>query len=251
MSSVESLRHGVFLAWRGIRKIRSDPTQLLDVVLQPVTTLIVFVYAFGGSLADDTGLYLRSLVPGLTVQTVLVASLAAGVTLNADVHSGVVDRFRSMPIGRSAPLIGTVLAAAVRYLLALVVLLSAATIMGYRVHTNIVSVSIGVVVMVLTGLSLCWVSVFLGLVLRNPASLQGVFIAFVLPLTFGSNVFVSIATMPGWLQAWSRISPVSLLADGMRGLMNGPPRWAPLLEGLGWLVGIVAVFFPLAVLAYR
>lgn len=246
-----ALRHSALLAWRGSQKIGRDPAQVLDAVLQPLTTLVVFALAFGGAVAGDTGAYLQLLVPGLLVQTVLVASLAAGVALNVDAGTGVIDRFRSMPISRSAPLVGSVLAAAVRYVVGGVVLLTAATAMGFRVHTGFGSVLAGLVLMVLTGLCLCWIPVLIGVVVRGPVAVQGIFLALVVPLTFGSNVFVPTDSMPSWLAAWSSISPVSLLADAMRGLLTGGPVAGPLLGGLAWLAGVVVVFFPLATRAYR
>jgi oleandomycin transport system permease protein len=244
-------RHALLLAGRGSAKIGRDPAQLLDAVLQPVTTLVVFGFAFGGSVAGSTGAYLRDLVPGLLVQTALVASLSAGVTLNVDAGSGVIDRFRSLPIARSAPLVGAVLAAGVRYVVAGTALLVAAAVVGFRVQTGVLPLLAGLVLMVLTGLCLCWIPVLVGVLVRGPVAVQGIFLALVVPLTFGSNVFVPTASMPGWLADWSAVSPVSLLADAMRGLLVGGPVAGPLAGGLLWLAGTVAVFFPLAVRAYR
>jgi oleandomycin transport system permease protein len=123
--------------------------------------------------------------------------------------------------------------------------------MGFRVHTDPFSLVAAVVVMVVAGLCFCWIAVFVGMLMRSPNAVQGVMIAFTMPLTFGSNVFVPTSTMPGWLAAWSKVSPVSQLSDAMRGLLTGGPVVGPLLGGLAWLVGIVVVFFPLAMRWYR
>jgi oleandomycin transport system permease protein len=209
------------------------------------------VYLFGGAIAGSTSHYLQSLAPGLLVQNTITASLAAGVALNTDVSKGVFDRFRAMPIARSAPLVGAVLADIGWYVVASGVLLVMATIMGFRVHTNPVAVLVAVAVMVLAGLCFCWMAVFVGMLVPSPAAVQGIMVALLLPLTFGSNVFVPSATMPGWLHAWSDISPVSQLANAMRGLLDGGAVAGPLLASFAWLAGVVLVFFPLAMHAYR
>lgn len=251
ISPAKALQHGLSLAWRGILKIRKNPEQLIDVTIQPILFLVMFVYLFGGAISGSTGAYLQNLTPGLMVQNTIMASLSAGVALNTDVSKGVFDRFRSMPIARSAPLVGAVLADIVRYLVAIVVLLAMATIMGFRIHTDPLSALGAAALMVVAGLCFCWIAVFVGMLVESPGSVQGIMIAFIFPLTFGSNVFVPAGTMPGWLHAWSDISPVSLLADTMRGLLIGGDVGGPLLGSLAWMAGMVVVFFPLAMRAYR
>lgn len=251
ISPAKAVQHGFSLAWRGVLKIRKNPEQLIDVTLQPILFLVMFVYLFGGAIAGGTGAYLQTLTPGLMVQNTIMASLSAGVSLNTDVKKGVFDRFRSLPIARSAPLVGAVLADLVRYVVALGVLLIMATIMGFRIHTNPLSAVAAAAVMVLAGLCFCWMAVFVGMLVSSPGAVQGIMIALVMPITFGSNVFVPTATMPGWLRAWAEISPISLLADAMRGLLTGGPVAGPLLGGFAWMAGVVVVFFPLAMRAYR
>lgn len=251
ISPAKAAHHGLCLAWRGVLKIRNNPQRLIGVVIQPILFLIMFVYLFGGAIAGSTDTYLQMLVPGLMVMVTLMTSFSAGIELNIDVSKGVFDRFRSMPTARSAPLVGAVLADVVRYVVALGVLLIAAVVMGYRIHTDLLAAFGGAALMISAGLCFCWIAVFVGMLVENPSSVQGIMIAFVMPLTFGSNVFVPTSTMPGWLQAWSHISPVSFLADTMRGLLNGGSVGGPLLGGLAWMVGIVGLFFPLAMRAYR
>ncbi|NIH78164.1 ABC transporter permease [Amycolatopsis viridis] len=246
-----ALQDGFTLAWRGVLKIRKNPEQLLDVTLQPILFLLMFGYLFGGAIAGSTSAYLQALVPGLMVQNTVFASMATGTSLNTDVAKGVFDRFRSMPIARSAPLVGAVLSDVVRYAVALAVLLVTGTIMGYRLHAGPGALLVAVALMLLAGLCFCWIAVFAGMLLRSPGAVQGVMVAVMMPITFGSNVFVPSGTMPGWLRAWSEVSPVSLLTETMRGLLGGGPVAGPLLGALAWLAGIVAVFFPLAMRAYR
>jgi oleandomycin transport system permease protein len=245
------LRQAVELAWRGILKIRKNPEQLADVTLMPIIFLVVFVYLFGGALSGSTGAYLQMVVPGVMVMNILQASLSVGTGLNTDINKGVFDRFRSMPVARSAPLVGAVLADVVRYLVCLVVLLVVATVMGYRLGTNPADLLVAVLLGLAFGLCFCWASVFVGMLMPSPGAAQGLMFVFIMPLTFGSNVFVSPATMPGWLRAWADISPVSLMANALRGLMNGGAVASPLLGALAWMVGVVVVFFPLATWAYR
>ena len=245
------VRHGLTLAWRGMLKIRKNPEQLMDVTIGPIIFLLIFTYLFGGALAGSTDSYLQMLVPGILVMNILQASMTAGVQLNTDVSKGVFDRFRSMPIARSAPLVGAVLADVIRYVVCVLVVLVIATIMGYRVQTGPVELLIAVGLTIVFGLCFCWAAVFVGMVLKTPQAVQGIMIVMILPLTFGSNVFVGTSTMPGWLKAWADISPVSLMADALRGLLNGGAIAGPLTGSLVWMVAVVAVFFPLAMWAYR
>ncbi|MEC3977930.1 ABC transporter permease [Amycolatopsis sp. H20-H5] len=251
ISPAKGLQHGLSLAWRGVLKIRKNPEQLVDVTLAPIIFLLMFTYLFGGALAGDTGTYLQGLVPGVLVMNILQASMTVGVSMNTDVSKGVFDRFRSMPIARSAPLVGAVLADIVRYLVCIVVLLVVATIMGDRLQTGPAELLLAVLLAVAFGLCFCWGSVWVGMLVKSPGAVQGLMFVFIMPLTFGSNVFVNTATMPGWLRAWADISPVSLMANVLRGLMNGGAIAGPLGGSLLWMAGAVAVFFPLAMISYR
>src|SRR2546421_4912086 len=147
----DALRHSLALAGRAVVKIRKNPETLLDVTLQPIIFLVMFVYLFGGAVAGGTSNYIQTLLPGLMVQNTAFASLGIGIALNTDITKGVFDRFRSLPIARSAPLIGAVLGDVVRYVVALTVLLVTAVIMGFRMHTDPGSFLIAVALMDLFG----------------------------------------------------------------------------------------------------
>ncbi|MGI5284624.1 ABC transporter permease [Nonomuraea polychroma] len=248
----QALQHSLVLAGRGVTKLRKSPVQLVDVILTPVVFLLMFVYLFGGAIAGgDLDAYLQAIVPGIMVMTVFQASVGIGVSLNADAGTGVFDRFRSMPVTRSAPLIGAVLADLVRYLVSLAVLLGLALIMGYRIHTGPLATLAGIGLLLAFGLSFAWLSVYVGMLVKTPGSVTGLMTILILPLTFASNVFVPSQTMPGWLQVWSDVNPVSLMSDAIRGLLNGGPVAGSLLGALAWMAGAIAVFFPLAMRAYR
>lgn len=248
---LRTAQHSCALAWRSVLKLRRSPEALIDVTIQPVLFLVMFVYLFGGAISDDTSDYLQRTLPGVLAMNMVFASLGTGAQLNADVYKGVFDRFRSLPIARSAPLIGAVLGDIVRYLVSIAVLFIVATAMGFRVQTGPWSTLAAVGVVLLFALTMCWITVFIGMLVRSQQALPGVAMAFMFPLTMGSNVFVPATTMPGWLRAWVEVNPVTQLADTARGLMLGGPVAAPLGTTVLWMIGIVAVFFPLAMWAYR
>lgn len=252
ITPAKAARHSLALAGRGITKFVKSPARLVDVVLTPIVFLLMFVYLFGGAIAGgDTHAYLQMITPGIMVMTVFQASIGIGVSLNADSGTGIFDRFRSMPIARSAPLIGAVLADVVRYVVCLVTLVALALVMGYRVDTGPAAAPAALVVLIGFAVSFSWMSVYVGMLVKTPGSVQGLMTVLVLPLTFASNVFVPDSTMPGWLQVWSDVNPVSLMSDTMRGLLNGGEVAGPLLGSLAWMVGVIAVFAPLAMRAYR
>lgn len=248
---LRTLRHGLTLAGRSVLKIRKSPEGLLDVTLQPILFLAMFVYLLGGAIAGDTGAYLQQTLPGVMAMNMVFGSLGTGMQLNNDITKGVFDRFRSLPVARSAPLIGAVLGDVVRYAVSIAVLLIVATLMGFRIETDVFSAAAAIVLVIAFALCVCWISVMLGMLVRSQQALPGVAMSFMFPLTMGSNVFAPTETMPGWLQAWVSVNPVSKLADTARGLMIGGPVAGPLSATLVWMVALVAVFFPLALWAYR
>ncbi|MGI8882154.1 MAG: ABC transporter permease [Jatrophihabitans sp.] len=245
------VRHGVALARRGLIKTLRTPEALLDVTAQPILFLLLFVYLFGGALSGSPRAYLQYLVPGLLVQSILFGSIAIGVNLNVDIKKGVFDRFRSLPIARSAPLVGAVLADVVRYVIATFVTVGFGYVLGFRVHTNPLAAFAGCVLAIGFALCLCWVSVAIGLYARDAGAVQGILVVAMFPLTFGSNVFVQASTLPGWLQVFVNVNPVSKLTSAVRGLMVSGPVRGPALWSLLWMAILLAVFFPLAMRAYR
>ena len=245
------LRHSLVLAGRAVRKIRRTPEQFIDVTLQPIIFVLLFVYVFGGAVSGSTHDYLEYVLPAIMVQTVLFTSLSIGVNLNTDIKKGVFDRFRSLPIARSAPLVGAVSAEVVRFGVSVIVLMGFGYALGFRVGTDALSALAGCLLAIAFALCMSWVAVFLGTWLRESGAVQGIGFLVMFPLTFGSNMFVPTATLPGWLQAWVKINPVTHLTDAIRGLLVGGPVAGP----VGWsvLTGgiIVAIFAPLAVATYR
>jgi oleandomycin transport system permease protein len=241
------------LAWRNIIRIRQNPEALADVTFQPIIFLVLFLFVFGGAIAHEGGWrgYLPFLLPGLLVQTVVFSTMGTGVGLNDDFAKGVFDRFRALPIARIAPLIGAVLGDAVRYMLSIVILMGTGFALGFRFGNGVGNGLLALVIVLLFALSMCWIWVWLGLTLKTAQGVQGIAFLVMFPLTFGSNVFVQTATMPGFLRAWAKVNPITYLVDTMRGLMQGGDIQKPLLITLAWMIGLVAVFAPLAIRAYR
>jgi oleandomycin transport system permease protein len=245
------LRHSVALARRSLIKTMRTPEQLLDVTLQPIIFVVMFVYLLGGAIAGSRHEYMQFLLPAIMVQTVMFASMATGVGLNTDLKKGVFDRFRSLPIGRSAPLIGSVLGDMIRFVVSIVVLLGFGYATGFRIGTDPVSTLAACLLTIGFAFAVTWIFVLVGLVVREPGAVQGIGFLVMFPLTFGTNMLAPTGTMPGWLQAWVDINPVADVMAAARGLMVGGPVAAPVLSTLLWSAGIVAVFAPLAVRAYR
>jgi oleandomycin transport system permease protein len=244
-------RHIFALAKRSLIKMWRTPEALVDVTLQPIIFLLLFTYVFGGAIGGTQADYLQFLLPGLLGQTIAMAGVALGQNLNADIEKGVFDRFRSLPIGRSVPLVGAVMADIVRYLILCVVTLGFGMIMGFRIETNAMAAAAGVGISIAFALCFCWISVFVGMKARTSGAVQGIMFLIVLPLSFASNTFVNPDTMPSWLQTFVNVNPISQLVTTVRGLMIGGPVATSLMWTLVWMAILLIVFVPLALRGYR
>jgi len=245
------VRHSLTLAWRTLLRIRRTPEQLLDVTLQPPIFILLFVYVFGGAISGTQHDYLQYVLPSLMVQTAVFGTIAIGANLNDDIKNGVFDRFRSLPISRSAPLVGAVLGDVVRYSIAIVVTLGFGMALGFRVGTDPLQAFAACLLVLGFALCLCLVFIFIGMLVRECGAVQGLGFLVLFPLTFGSTTFVKADTMPGWLQAWVKVNPVTHLNEAVRSLMTGGPVAGPLAWSVGWAMVFLVVFAPLAVRAYR
>jgi oleandomycin transport system permease protein len=243
-------RHVIALAKRSLIKMYRTPEALIDVTLQPIIFLLLFTYVFGGAIGGSQADYLQFLLPALLAQTIAMAGVALGQNLNADIEKGVFDRFRSLPVARSAPLVGAVAADIVRYLTVCVVMLGFGTAMGFRVQTGFVPAVAAVALSIGFGLCFCWISVWVGMLVRTSGAVQGVMFLLVFPLAFGSNVYVQTSTLPGWLQAFVHVNPMTPLVGTIRGLLVGGPVAGHLALTLAWMAGLLLVFVPLALRAY-
>jgi oleandomycin transport system permease protein len=248
---VEGLRQSASLSWRTLVQIKHNPTELIDFSIQPIMFLLLFTYVFGGAIAGSPGDYLTFALPGLIVQNALFGTMNTGLGLNSDLTKGVFDRLRALPIARWAPLAGRIGADAVKQAWAMALLLGLGAIMGFRVGTSVAGVLGAFGLLLVVALAFSWISVLVGTLVREPDQVMVFGFAVMFPLTFVSNVFVPASTMPGWLQSWVAVNPVTIVADALRGLLVGGPVAAPVTGALLWAAGILAVFAPLSVRAFR
>jgi oleandomycin transport system permease protein len=249
---VTGIRNTLTLTWRSLLKIKTDSEALIGLSLQPIMFLVLFVYVFGGAIAHgSTHAYLQYVLPGILVQTVLFATLGTGLMLNQDIKAGVFDRFRSLPIARWAPLAGAILGDIARYAISVVVTLGFGMILGFRVLTNPLSALAACALILAFALSMCWVSALIGLLAKTPMGVQIFGFTAMFPIVFASGLLVPVGTMPGWLQAFAKVNPMTLLAGAARGLMVGGPVGGPTIKAMLWALGILIVFAPIAVRVYR
>lgn len=246
----ETVSQTFSMAWRALKKMKRNPEQFFDVVIQPLLFTAMFTYIFGGAIAGNVQAYLPTIITGIMVQTALTACMATGTQMREDMDKGVFDRFRSMPMARIAPLAGPMAADLLRYAIAATLTILTGLLMGYRPGGGFLGVAAGWILVVGTGWSLSWIFAFLGTVLRTAQAVQGIGMMIMFPLTFLSNAFVSVQTLPGWLQAFVNVNPVTLVINAIRDLMND----GELTANVGWaLLGclaVVAIFAPLAVRSY-
>lgn len=246
-----ALSAALTFGWRGMLKVKHVPEQLLDVTITPVMFVLMFTYLFGGAIAGSTGEYLDYILPGILVMSVLFTTVYSGVALNTDRTKGVVDRFRSLPVWQSAPLVGSMLGDAVRYLIAGTVIIVLGLALGFRPEAGLFGVLAALGLVVLFAFGLSWFFSTLGLLLRTPNAVMNAGFMGIFPLTFLSNVFVDPTTLPGPLEAFVAVNPISILATASRGLMDGNADGADIAIVLGVAMALTAVFAPLTTRLYR
>jgi ABC-2 type transport system permease protein len=237
--------------WRGMLKVKHVPEQLLDVTITPVMFVLMFTYLFGGAISGSTGRYLQYILPGILVMSVLFTTVYSGVSLNTDLTKGVVDRFRSLPIWRPAPLVGALLGDSVRYLVAGTVIILLGVILGFSPEAGIPGVLAALALVVVFAFGLSWVFTTLGLLLRTPNAVMNAGFMGIFPLTFLSNVFVEPDTLPSALEAFVDVNPISILATASRGLMAGDAAAGDIAVVLGTAALLTAIFAPLTTRLYR
>ena len=248
---VSAFSAALTFGWRGMLKIKHVPEQLLDVTITPVMFVLMFTYLFGGAIAGSTAEYLDYILPGILVMSVLFTTVYSGVALNTDLTKGVVDRFRSLPIWRAAPLVGSLLGDCVRYLVAGTVIILLGVILGYRPGAGAAGVLAALALVVVFAFGLSWVFMTIGLLMRSPNAVMNAGFTGIFPLTFLSNVFVDPATLPAALQGFVEVNPISILATASRGLMEGDARVGDVVIVLGVAAALTAVFAPLTTRLYR
>ena len=249
---VWALRDALVLTGRNLRHTTRQPELLFFSTIQPVMFLLLFLYVFGGAIANPPGLSDADfLVPGILVQTVAFASTTTGVGLAEDMSKGIVDRFRSLPMARSAVLVGRTLGDLVRMLGIAVIIIGVGLLVGLR-PDSVLGTLAAVGLMALFGFTFSWISAWIGLSVKDVETANLAGFVWLFPLTFASSAFVPLDSLPGWLQAFAKATPVTPTVEAVRGLLNdGYPLRDDLLQSLAWVVGLTAVFSVLAVRSYR
>jgi len=251
VSLAETLSQTLAMAWRAVKKMRRNPEQFFDVALQPILFTAMFAFIFGGAIAGDVQSYLPLMIPGILAQTVLTTCMATGTQLREDLEKGVFDRFKSLPISRIAPLAGPMVADLLRYTTAATLTFGMGVVMGYRPGGGVGGVLAAILLAIVTGWSLAWVFTWVGTIARSAQAVQGISMMIMFPLTFLSNAFVPVETLPDWLAAFVRINPVSHLVTAARDLANNAVVSGEAAWTLVACLVVIAIFAPLSVRSYK
>jgi ABC-2 type transport system permease protein len=239
------------LAWRAMLKIKHVPFQLFDVTVMPIMFTFLFTYIFGGALAGTPREYVQYLLPGILVQTIVFITVYTGVGLNTDIHKGLYDRFRSLPMWQPSPLLGALVGDLFRYSVAGSLILIVGLILGFRPQGGVTGVVLALALVLGFASALSWLWIIVGMLVRSAESVMTTSFIFLMPLTFASDIFVDLSTMPGWLQAIVGRNPVTYLASASRGLMHGDVAMADVAWVLAASAVIVLVASPIAMRMYR
>jgi len=251
LSPLTGLANTFTLTWRSLLKLRTNYEDVLGLSLTPIMYLLLFTYVFGGAISGDVHRYLQFELPGILVLSVIFSTLGTGMTLSQDIETGVFDRFRSLPIARSAPLAGAVLGDVTRYAISAAITLGFGMVLGFRIETSPLPAAAGCLLVLVFALAMCWFSALIGLLAKTARGVQWLGSLIYFPLTFGSNVLVPTSSLPGWLQAFVKGNPMTFLTEAERGLLVGGPVATPAIRSLLWALGLFVVFAPLAVRVYR
>ena len=251
MTPALAMRDTIGIAKRNLLRIARTPMMLLVSAVQPALLLILFRYVLGGAIQIPGGSYVNYVVPAIFVEAVLIGGMTTSIGLAQDMQSGIIDRFRSLPMARSAVLAGRTLADLSRSIFSITIMIGLGLLVGFRFHADIPSIVAGLALILLFGYAFSWVYACIGLATKDPETAQ---IAGILPffvLMFASNAVVPVATMPGWLQPFARNQPLSITVDAARALLEGGPAAHWVWQTLAWAAGIFVVFFTTALRLYR
>lgn len=251
-SAAEVIGDALAVARRNLIALFRIPTTLVFSTIQPVIFVLMFRYVFGGAMRSIPGVsYVDFLMAGIFVQTVTFGSVNSGVGLAADLKTGLMERFRSLPMARSAVLAGRTLADMVRNLFVIVLMVIVGFLVGFRVHTGVVPFLGAIALLLLFGLAMSWIMALIGLRTGEPEAAQAAAFPLMAVLVFASSAFVPTATMPGPLRAYAEHQPVTATADAVRALVIGGPTTGKVITAVAWCMAISAVFAALAVRRYR
>ncbi len=245
-----TIADALVLAKRHLIQVPRIPEELIFATIQPIMFVLLFRYVFGGAIAVTGTTYVNFLMAGIFAQTVIFGSTSTGVGLANDLQKGLVDRFRSLPMAKSAVLTGRTIADLVRNTFVVIVMWSVGLLVGFRPQGNVLSWFAAAGILLLTSFAFSWISAMIGLAVRSVEAAQSAGFIWLFPLTFASSAFVPTKSMPTWLRVFAEHQPVSLIVNAVRGLLLNNPDASTIWSALAWCIGILIVFIPLAVWAY-
>ena len=247
-----ALSDALTMTRRNLVHVTRIPQVLVFSTIQPVMFILLFTYVFGGAIQTPGVKYVNYLVPGILVQITAFGAMNTGMGLAQDLSLGLVDRFRSLPMARSAVLAGRTTADLVRNVFTLVLMFGVSTLVGFRIQTGPLEALAAFGILILFGYTMSWIGASIGLALRDPESVQAAGFVWIFPLIFASSLFVPLQTLPGWLQWFARNQPISLTATAVRTLLTfGGPTWTYVWKTLVWCAGLLIVFSAISVARYR
>ncbi|MEA2310878.1 MAG: type transport system permease protein [Solirubrobacteraceae bacterium] len=236
---------------RNLRRIPRQPDLLMAFTIQPVMFVLLFVYVFGGAIRTPGMDYVDFLMPGIIVQTISFGGFLTAVGLSEDLGKGLIDRFRSLPMARSAVLAGRTIADMAMNTLSITIMVIVGVIAGFSFSTSVPEVAAGIAMLLLFGFAFSWLFALIGLSVSSPESANGVGFVLIFPLTFASSAFVPVDSMPEVLRAFAKVNPFTIEVDAIRHLFVGTPAGNSVWGALAWTIGLIAVFAPVAVRKYR
>jgi ABC transporter DrrB family efflux protein len=245
------VRDALTIAHRNLIALVRTPTTLVFSTVQPIIFVLLFRYVFGGAITAPTGNYVNYLMPGIFVQTVTFGSVNTGVGLATDLQTGIIERFRSLPMARSAVLAGRTLADVVRNLFVIILMVTIGVLVGFQIHTGVIPFLGAVLLMLSFGFAMSWIMALIGLSSGNPEAAQAAAFPIMAVLVFASNAFVPTKSMPHYLRAYANHEPVSQVITAVRALSDGGATGEHVVVALAWIAGITIVFAALAVNRYR
>jgi ABC transporter DrrB family efflux protein len=250
---VRAIRDALAVTWRNLIAYRRVPQLLVFSTIQPVIFVLMFRYVFGSAIEVPGPIpYVDFLMPGIFVQTVVFGSIATAIGLASDMKSGLMERFRSLPMARSAVLAGRTMADLARNVFVVFLMVAVGYAVGFRVHTDVLGLVGGILLILLFGYAMSWIFATVGLVVGDPETAQAAAFPVLAPLVFASSLFVPVARMPDWLQPWAEHQPVSVTANAVRYLALGEQGTvADVWQSIAWCIAILLVFAPIAVRRYR
>ena len=239
------------LAKRSLLRIRRQPDLLVGFTVQPVMFVLLFVYVFGGAIETPGLEYVDFLIPGIIVQSMVFGGFVTALGLADDLKKGLMDRFRSLPMSRSAVLTGRTLADVFSNVVQLIVMIGVGLLVGFSFKTGILEIAAGIVLLLLIGYAFSWVFAFIGLTASSAEAANAFGFTILFPMTFVSSAFVPVESMPSGLQQVAEANPITVVVDAMRALWLGAPAGDSVWGAVAWSVALIAVFAPLAVSKYR